>query len=303
MRNAPSKKNVTASPNNPRPTDCESSTISLVQEKIKTMEEQHRTLTQKVEGVTSELNTVKATCNSPIRDPVQVNKSVCTGTQTDDCELTCLKIELENKTQEIDSLHIKIKILERHTHPTSGSNQNPNIHPPRVHSGTEFTCHLIGDSHVRGLLEKLSPLLPSGCTVQSTFQPGAGYHEMAKIHNQSPHLVKPDAKDSVIIMCGTNDVGSTQWELIQKGLHNLINKFQHCESLCILGIPFRFCNKKMNFHITRLNTKIKNYVLSNNVSFLDPNKWLKPKNYAFDGLHLNNEGKTKLSLRLKKCIF
>lgn len=259
------------------------------------------------------------------KEPKLPKQVVSVHTQTDESDTNQSRVHVEENlmekiiNQEEEITHLKNTIaslefiIENRAAVQHVSRQDPNQQfvPNPVQSvhhanNTKSTCHIIGDSHVRGLSEKFSAILPKNYSVQSFFQPGAGYQEVAAVQNQSPNLTSPSAKDSVIILCGTNDVGSTQWEHMQRALHDLAQKFKHSNLLCILGIPYRFSNKKMNFHITRLNTKIKNYVKSildsNNICFLDPNKWLKRRDYASDGLHLNKLGKSKLCYKLKNVI-
>ncbi|KAI5714015.1 hypothetical protein M8J76_009589 [Diaphorina citri] len=204
----------------------------------------------------------------------------------------------------IASLEYCIQSRDTPLQPVSNHNHKKDLPPPHISSDIKYTCHIIGDSHVRGLRDYLYNLLPSSCSIHTFFQPGAGYHEVAATHNQCPSLVSPSADDRIVLICGTNDVCSTQWALIQTALDDLIRMFQHCKQLCIIGVPMRFSNKKLNFHISRFNNKIRTYIksTSKNAYFLDPNKSLKRKDYAIDGLHLNKEGKKKLCRAISNSI-
>uniref|UniRef100_A0A8D8ZF93 Uncharacterized protein n=1 Tax=Cacopsylla melanoneura TaxID=428564 RepID=A0A8D8ZF93_9HEMI len=97
---------------------------------------------------------------------------------------------------------------------------------------------------------------------------------------------------------------STTWDKIQDGLDVLIQKFRQCKQFCLIGIPPRFDRKKLNFHISKLNTKIKTYVKSKlcNLIYIDTAKILRFKDYAGDKLHLNRAGKDKLCNKLKTII-
>ncbi|KAI5749216.1 hypothetical protein M8J76_005628 [Diaphorina citri] len=157
------------------------------------------------------------------------------------------------------------------------------------------------------LSSSTSSINPISSRLRSTKQisvEGAGFEGIARSHTQSPNLINPKCHDPVVLVCGTNDVCQAQWDTIQHAISDLITKFQHCHRLCLLGVPFRFKNKKLNFHITRLNSKIRNYVKStyNHVVFLDPNKFLKPGDYSIDGIHLNKFGKLKLCRKIKNVI-
>uniref|UniRef100_A0A8D8ZAF1 Uncharacterized protein n=1 Tax=Cacopsylla melanoneura TaxID=428564 RepID=A0A8D8ZAF1_9HEMI len=170
---------------------------------------------------------------------------------------------------------------------------------------TITSCYIIGDSQVRGICEKVSQLLPNTCRVEAFFQPGAGFQQVARTHTTSPGLIHSDL-DSVVIMCGTNDVCITTWDEIKSALDKLASRFHDCKQTIVIGIPLRFDMKKLNFHIHRLNTKIRNYVQNNfknnSIVFVNPSQFLKFKDYSVDGLHLNRQGKEKLSNKIKNNI-
>lgn len=262
----------------------------------------------------SKANTYDSTCNMPsTSDNMQHNDTtklrVTFGTQTDDDNLSWLHTKeiLTNKINEqeaeIENLKLQVECLEtllykpndQLSQPKSNSKSTPSSISPK------FTCHIVGDSHVRGLRDRLSPLLPKGCTSHAFFKPGAGYHEVAQ---STKNMFNPSSRDPVVLLCGTNDVCSTQWEIVQRALDGILQKLHHCQLLCLIEVPLRYSNKKMNYHIIRFNTKVKNYVKSksNNVHFLNPNKFLKPRDYAVDGLHLNKGGKSKLCSKIFSVI-
>uniref|UniRef100_A0A8D8Z611 Uncharacterized protein n=1 Tax=Cacopsylla melanoneura TaxID=428564 RepID=A0A8D8Z611_9HEMI len=196
-------------------------------------------------------------------------------------------------------------------HPPPPADVNPGPNPPSValhnQNVAKFTCHIIGDSHVRGLNNILSPLLPGSCSVQTLFHPGAGFHGVSQSHSESPHSIEPSPRDPVIVICGTNYVCTTPWEIIQKSIDEMFERFSDCQCVCLVAVPFRYDNTKLNFHIRRLNGKINHYIkLKNNcnMKIMNPNKFLKPKDYAIDGdgIHLNRFGKSKHCLHIKKVI-
>ncbi|KAI5744486.1 hypothetical protein M8J76_002648 [Diaphorina citri] len=162
----------------------------------------------------------------------------------------------------------------------------------------------LGDSHLRWMGEELSTLLPSNQKVESFFQPGAGFKGVADVHTRSPHLMKPQANDSVVIYCGTNDVGRSEWNEIKAGLDILITKFKHCDRFCIIGVPLRFNTRKLNYHIVRFNTKLKNYVKSKvaHLLYIQPNNFINKKHYAMDGLHFNGLGKSRMCRKIANVL-
>lgn len=211
------------------------------------------------------------------------------------------------RDEEIADLKNKIKLLE-------SAFQNSNKHFPKstskvvlgmpIHEKGKFKIHIVGDSHVRGLSGKLSLTVPEDCKTEAFFVPGAGFQSIADILRQSPGLIKPEKEDVVVLFCGTNDVCQTEWDVVQSALDELLVSLNNCSLLCVIGVPMRYKKKKLNYHISRLNTKIRAIVENKSgvVSFIDPNKFLKPRDYATDGLHLNNSGKSKLCNRIKHVV-
>uniref|UniRef100_A0A8D9BFU5 Uncharacterized protein n=1 Tax=Cacopsylla melanoneura TaxID=428564 RepID=A0A8D9BFU5_9HEMI len=175
---------------------------------------------------------------------IQTREMKSSDTQTDnndreEWEYIRTKLEsiIDYKNSEIDSLLNKIELLENNiqsivqnalTVPIA--RVEPKIKPqsvpqPKAKIDGKITCHIIGDSHVRGLRDKMSPLLPDDYKVQTFFQPGAGFHEVANTQVNSPSLITPSAIDPVIVLCGTNDVCATPWEIVQNALDKLFAKF------------------------------------------------------------------------------
>lgn len=221
---------------------------------------------------------------------------------------------IDYKNMEIDSLLNKIELLENHVQNIFLNAQlcapiqqkhtpilDQNHHSQKVEPNN-VTYHIIGDSHVRGLRDKLAPLLPKNYGINTFFQPGAGFQGVAYAQRKSPSLINPSPGDPVIIICGTNDIFTTPWDIMQNSLKVLLDKFSSSHLVCLVGIPYRYDNRKQNFHIGRLNSKINNYIKSKKyqqVVLLNPNKFLKPKDFAVDGVHLNKAGKSKLAHKIK----
>lgn len=190
--------------------------------------------------------------------------------------------------------------------PNSIPTRTPTVHtswaPAYMSSGG--ICYLVGDSHVRGLVQQFQSLVSSKWSFQSIFQPGAGFKTVADTHTDSPSLITPKPEDAVILMCGTNDICSSTWDDVQNGLESLLDKFHLCQSLCLVGVPLRYDSRGLNRHIIRFNTKVKNFVLSKNkdVFYLDPTHLIKPKAYRLDGIHFNVNGKRYLCNRIRNSF-
>lgn len=248
---------------------------------------------------------------------------ISTGTQTDlisedtyNTERDGLLKTISLQALELESQRNQIEILEAYIQ--CKLHYVPDKLPPTLTDQTrkaevqlqipareKFTTYIIGDSHVRGLSGELLSRLPKGCTSESLFHPGAGFQELAAVHSQSQSLIHPDSKDTIFVMCGTNDVCATQWDIVQRALDTIMIKFKHCSLVCIIGIPMRLDSKKLNHHIKNFNLKIKKYIQTKyeNSQFIDTFKILKHKDFAVDGVHLNKGGKSKLCSKLKFILF
>lgn len=223
-----------------------------------------------------------------------------------DDEIKSLKqtiASLEFVIQNVEQIHKNNEnVAKLNNKLIQNSNRNTGT---KEHSKNKSSCFIIGDSHVRGLQHFLSQKTQeNSIKVYSHFQPGAGFNEVSKVHHENRNLVNPTSKDFVVLVCGTNDIGSTRWAVIEKAVDNLVFKFKHAHQICVIGVPFRYKNKKSNYHINRFNNKLKTYVQtkSNNIIFMNPNDHLQPRYYARDGLHLNRQGKTIICNEIKKCL-
>lgn len=215
------------------------------------------------------------------------------------------EIELNQLRERVSTYEVMLKSFEKVQHETPALPKPPiPLATPAKSELCGSSCHLIGESHVRSLASELSSMMPRTCRIEGTFMPGVGFHGLANQHEQFPNLVTPAKEDCVVIMCGTNDVCSTDWNTIQDGLDVLITKFSQCKLLCAIGVPPRQDNRRLNFHIKRFNLKLRGYLSSklSNLHFLDPIKFIKPKDYRLDGVHFNKSGKSKLCRRIQMAM-
>lgn len=215
-------------------------------------------------------------------------------------------MDLQNQVKSLEYLISQIKAPDTHQpeHGVKGTNiqhQSESMNINTKH--TISSCYVIGDSHVRRLSEKIKQLVPVSCKIESHFNPGAGFEEVADIQSQMNQV---NNMDCVVLMCGTNDICSSSWTSIQSALDKLTTKFNNCKLFCLIGIPLRYDNTRYNFHIHKFNAKLKNYVSSrignDKFSYLDPSKFLKYKDYAYDQLHMNRFGKFKISKKIKNIL-
>uniref|UniRef100_A0A8D8VXS5 Uncharacterized protein n=1 Tax=Cacopsylla melanoneura TaxID=428564 RepID=A0A8D8VXS5_9HEMI len=215
-------------------------------------------------------------------------------------QIMTLECLLESRSTEEQLNTVAAQQRSQHAEPEHGIHAEAQTSRDKVSS-----CLIIGDSHVRGLSEKLSALLPKSCKVESFFQPGAGLHAVAQTLFHNPDLIQHNSLDTVVIMCGTNDVCSTTWDTVKQGLDNLISTFHGCKQFCIISVPLRYNTKSLNYHIHRFNSKIRNYVKSKcpeSFYYIDTSKFLKFRDYAVDRLHLNKSGKDKLCNKIRNSI-
>lgn len=227
-------------------------------------------------------------------------------------EITKLKSIIESLQNELTSVKNN-QLLSKNSHNKTQTSTSPtespksmSIHKSWSPSSTSSggTCFIIGDSHVRGLVQQFQSLVSSKWSFESVFQPGAGFKVVANTHTESSSLITPKPEDAVILVCGTNDICTSSWDEVQQGLESLLNRFHDCHSLCLVGVPLRHDSRGLNKHIIRFNTKVKNFVLNKNkhVFYLDPTRLIKPKFYKQDKVHLNANGKRYLCNKIGKLF-
>jgi hypothetical protein len=160
---------------------------------------------------------------------------------------------------------------------------------------------IIGDSHVRGLADKVSCNLGEAFNVIGISKPNADIEGITSSLNTSiKNLTK---KDVIIFYGGTKDISKNE---SRKGLHSLKTFIQKTinTNVILLRAPFRYdlssiscVNKEVNLFNKRLQSFMLNF---NHVRFL--NLCTERAHHTNHGLHLNTKGKDWVTHNLVKDI-
>ncbi|KAI5708359.1 hypothetical protein M8J77_021188 [Diaphorina citri] len=167
------------------------------------------------------------------------------------------------------------------------SKRTPNIR------SSNTKCHLIGDSHVRALSQHLRE--DHDENVDALCKPGAGFEA---IQETPPINTQSNSKDHIVIFCGTNDVQSNDWSKVKQAISNIINKYK-THHLSFILVPVRWDRPYVNTRVAQFNAMLRNFFKDKNISYLDPNFYLRPWHYAKDGIHMNRKGKRLICLKIK----
>lgn len=158
------------------------------------------------------------------------------------------------------------------------------------------SCIIVGDSHARNLSKYLSHSDTHKYSVHC--HPGKSMTKLETNFIDNLH-----EEDCLVVMGGANDVFQTPWPQMEKYLLTLLKNASTKIYTIIMSIPLRYDAPSNNIHIKRLNTKLRLIVNAfKNTVFLDINKRLKRKDYAFDKTHLGERGKKIISNTLTNII-
>jgi hypothetical protein len=153
---------------------------------------------------------------------------------------------------------------------------------------------IIGDSHSRGLADKLRSRFSSR-TVTGSVHPSAGFKEVTQ---DLPRLVaRYNKEDTVIVVAGANDIYKNNLDRARQHL-TLTLRSLHSVRVVVVGIPARHdlppwsCVNKEIVKANRVFFKITQAFT--NTSFVDINN-LERRCFTNHGLHLNDHGKTVLA--------
>lgn len=192
---------------------------------------------------------------------------------------------------------------------TSTSNQGTNIpnttivQKPISNNGSQkkiienkseiHTVSLLGDSHCRGLGFYLRRFYDK---VEIFFKPGGGFVEIKDTHTSA--MLEASKDDKIIYFCGTNDIQDRNWSKVFSAVDEILSRYSP-NNLCFVLVPIRWDRPYLNTSVQKFNNKLREKLRDKNISYLDPNYFLRPWHYAVDGLHLNIKGKRLVGLKLK----
>jgi len=149
---------------------------------------------------------------------------------------------------------------------------------------------VIGDSHVRGLSEKISNCLDNSFSVFGITKPNADMETITSpIHLKMGNLTK---EDLIIFLGGTNDISRNE---AKKGLRSLRDFTQRTinTNLILLAAPDRYDlppQSCVNTEVKLYNKRLQNLVsVSNHVRIL--NTSTERRHHTRHGLHLNKKGR------------
>uniref|UniRef100_A0A8D8Z841 Uncharacterized protein n=1 Tax=Cacopsylla melanoneura TaxID=428564 RepID=A0A8D8Z841_9HEMI len=176
---------------------------------------------------------------------------------------------------------------------SSKTDQDPSS-PPKIKN-----IFLIGDSHTRDLKPIMISKLPEQCYIRSFVKPGKSIKYL--VDNIKPQLIIPGTQ--VIFFAGTNDVFRTPWSDIESSLHKLHKKLKEFQVMFIL-IPPRYDIRKINIHISKLNSLIKNQINNfSNFTYLNPSPIVPISSFRHDMIHLDRKGKHLLCNQIILKLF
>lgn len=167
----------------------------------------------------------------------------------------------------------------------------------KKNKGEAYKYHkivLIGDSHVRGLTEKVKDNLNDSFNLIGITKPNANIEAITSAqHLFTDNLVK---KDFIIFCGGTRDISSND---SSRGLRSIINLAQRTSNtnVIILEVPHRF--DLPHSSCVNIERKLFNNKLQNRMSTFRHVKVLKVSSdrshYTTHGLHFNKRGKNQMA--------
>ncbi|KAI5743378.1 hypothetical protein M8J77_017463 [Diaphorina citri] len=163
------------------------------------------------------------------------------------------------------------------------------------YNGKKKMINLIGDSHMRYMKEKLEKEINTQeWNIEENFKPGYTYENIVK--ELLPQNVSDE--DILVISAGTNDIYKTEWTRIKNCIDLLGEK--KCKIILVLIPPQ---NNYTNENIIKLNTLIKHHTRKyNQITLVNPHKFIQGWHMAVDGIHLGRRGKIYLGKKIAEHI-
>ena len=115
---------------------------------------------------------------------------------------------------------------------------------------------LMGDSHIRGYVNTLKPLLSSGYNLYCVMKPGSGIGELMA---SASEVIKRLSHDDLVVVCsGTNDYDLNDFSLTFRNIKHYITTNNHTNIL-LMKVPFRYDLRNslsVNENISVLNRRL-----------------------------------------------
>ena len=160
---------------------------------------------------------------------------------------------------------------------------------------------IIGDSHARGCATNIKKNLMESCHITGYVKPGA---QTDRIINSAKSDIDALTKnDVVVVLGGTNDVGTNN---SKRGIRNLVGFVRECQhtNVIVMSAPHRHdlvnwsC---VNTEVGKFNATLKRRIKTfENTRVLDMDS--ERTYYTRHGLHLNNFGKKILARKISEEI-
>jgi hypothetical protein len=177
-----------------------------------------------------------------------------------------------------------------------GFERRLDMHPPVTHN-----LLLLGDSHTKGLAEKISHSLGNSFKITGITKPNADIKGIASPSHLSPTNLSK--YDTFIFLGGTCDISRNEAKKGLTALKEFIKRASN-RSVILLGIPPRYdlpATSCIHTEVQLFNKRIRCLSLTySHVKFV--NTLTKRVHHTRHGLHLNTKGKLWISDNLAKVI-
>jgi len=161
---------------------------------------------------------------------------------------------------------------------------------PFKKSGEQISIAMVGDSITNGgqwsKLFSRNDIANHGMNGDTTINVLNRIDSILEIHPKK-----------VFLMIGTNDIGNgVSTDIVVENYEKIVLKLRNSADLFVQSTLFREkWEIEINTRIRVLNERIKSFCVANNITYIDLNSALAPKDYldtayTNDGVHLNDEG-------------